>query len=320
VKPSFTPLLRWVAGASGQMTSEAQRILRSLLDISWNRTGLETSKVVTGTAGTTDHLSKWNADGDLVDAGNAAAVMTLLGFSGFVQGLVDDASAAALRDSTSSIGVVRIQTFTSSTTYTPHAKMLYCIIECIGGGGGGGGCAGNGTFAQGAAGGGSGGYSRLVASAATIGASQTVTIGAAGNGASAGANNGAAGGDTSVGSICIAKGGGGGGGVNLTVPVAGAGGTISGGVGTIVQAGSPGDVGILNTGTAGNVFGGAGGGGYFGGGGASKGASQSAGSGTGNAATNYGGGGGGGAAGTVTNQAGGAGFAGLVIIIEFCSS
>ena len=34
---------------------------------------------------------------------------------------------------------VRVQTFTGSGTYTPHAKMLYCQIEAVGGGGGGGG-------------------------------------------------------------------------------------------------------------------------------------------------------------------------------------
>ena len=73
-KPRFTPSLKWVADASGQMTAEAQRILRSLLDIAWNRTGLETSKVVTGTAGTSGNISKWDANGDLVvDGGKVAA-------------------------------------------------------------------------------------------------------------------------------------------------------------------------------------------------------------------------------------------------------
>jgi hypothetical protein len=78
-KPSFTPSLRWVSDAAGQMTSEAQRILRSLLDIAYNRTGLEASKVVTGTAGAANELAKWNADGDLVTVGNAAAARALIG-------------------------------------------------------------------------------------------------------------------------------------------------------------------------------------------------------------------------------------------------
>lgn len=77
-KPSFNPRMRWVADSLGQMTGEAQRLLRSLLDTAFNRTGLPGSAVVTGTAGTADHLSKWDANGDLVDAGNAAAVRALL--------------------------------------------------------------------------------------------------------------------------------------------------------------------------------------------------------------------------------------------------
>lgn len=57
------------------MTGEAQRILRQLIAITWNRTGLETSKVVTGTAGTNGNLSAWNADGDLVDANASIGAM-----------------------------------------------------------------------------------------------------------------------------------------------------------------------------------------------------------------------------------------------------
>ena len=36
-------------------------------------------------------------------------------------------------------GVIGIQVFTSSGTYTPSANMTTCVIECQGGGGGGGG-------------------------------------------------------------------------------------------------------------------------------------------------------------------------------------
>lgn len=95
--------------------------------------------------------------------------------------------------------VVATQVFTSSGTYTPRAGLLYCIIENLGGGAGGGGVAGNSSFDLGGGGGGAGGYSRAVISAATIGASKTVTIGAAGNGGASGANNGSNGGDTIVG-------------------------------------------------------------------------------------------------------------------------
>src|SRR6266404_4495844 len=94
------------------------------------------------------------------------------------------------------IATVSVQKFTGSGTYTPTSGMVYCIIECVGGGGGGGGtgAAGATTLIIGAGGGGSGGYSRLMASAATIGASKIVTVGALGGGGSAGANAGTAGG------------------------------------------------------------------------------------------------------------------------------
>jgi len=100
-----------------------------------------------------------------------------------------------------------IQKFTASGTYTPTAGMKFCIIECFAAGAGGGGT-NNSVSGQSWAGGGggAGGYSRAVKTAAQIGASATVTIGAAGSGAVAGGAA-TAGGDTSVGAHCIAKGG-----------------------------------------------------------------------------------------------------------------
>ena len=73
--------------------------------------------------------------------------------------------------------VVR-QIFASSVTYTPTAGMVYADVELQAAGGSGGGCAA--TVYAGASGGSGGEYCRAVFSAATIGASQTVTIGAAG--------------------------------------------------------------------------------------------------------------------------------------------
>ena len=96
------------------------------------------------------------------------------------------------------------QVFTASGTYTPTANMKYCTIECIGGGGAG----GYTTATSGAtsAGGGGGGYARSTLSAATVGASQTVTIGAGGtsNGATSSST---AGGNTSLGTLVVANGG-----------------------------------------------------------------------------------------------------------------
>jgi len=105
------------------------------------------------------------------------------------------------------IRVVRKQVFTASGTYTPSAGMVYCDLECIGGGGGGAGVAGASGQGLNACGGGGGEYAIRTVTAATIGASQSVTVGAGGSGGAAGNNDGSGGGDTSVGTVCIAKGG-----------------------------------------------------------------------------------------------------------------
>ncbi len=227
-------------------------------------------------------------------------------------------SVASLNGLTGAISVsVAIQKFTASGTYTPTTGMVYCIIECIGGGGGGG--AANGTASQlyGGGGGGSGGYSRLLASAATIGASKTVTIGTAGTGASAGTNNGGAGGDTSVSTLCIGKGGAGGLYASSgQLPSGGAGGVA--GTGDVVAAGNPGLTGLYNSVNAGiYLTSGAGGASAFGGGAAGVVILGSA-TVAGNAAGNYGGGGSGGfASSTASNIGGGAGSAGIVVVTEY---
>jgi hypothetical protein len=221
------------------------------------------------------------------------------------------------RDNIAAFGAVKKQIFTSSGTYTSSANMLYCIIECWGGGGGGGGTASPGsTIGSGGAGGGAGSYSQKLATAATIGASQAVTLGAAGSAAAAGNNAGGAGGDTSVGTLCIGKGGSGGGGsVGSGDATPGAGGVA--GTGDITATGQAGFSfpALVNS----HGVGGAGGSSSMGSGGATtmSGATTA----TGNAATGKASGGAGGAAfnsGAAT--AGGAGTAGIVVITEFCSS
>lgn len=209
---------------------------------------------------------------------------------------------------------INIQTFTSSGTYTPTANMKYCIIECVGGGGGGGGAASAAAsdVAPGGGGGG-GGYARKFASSATIGGSQTVTIGAAGSAGSAGNNVGGNGGDTSVGAICIGKGGTGGSGNNGSSNVAGGAGGVAG-TGDLTFPGQPGGNSWLTT--AGAIVGN-GGGTYFGGATAS-GASLNA---AGVAGQNYGTGGTGGISYNGGGAfAGGAGAKGVVIITEYIIS
>lgn len=207
-------------------------------------------------------------------------------------------------------GLLAQRVFTASGTYTPTAGMVNCIIECIGGGGGGGGAG----FVSSAAmyaggGGGSGGYSRSYKTAAQIGASQTITIGAGGTAATnaAGGN----GGDTSVSTLVIAKGGGGAVLANSgSVGLGGVGGVV--GTGDLAAAGAPGGNGLYNaagqTITCGSGHGGSS---FFGGG-----APAVAGNNNGVAASAFGSGGSGGAA-QSANVAGGVGSAGVVIITEY---
>lgn len=216
---------------------------------------------------------------------------------------------------------VKSQVFTSSGTYTPSTGMLYCIIRCVGGGAGGGG-AGSTTSAQVAAGGGggAGAFGVLYATAAQIGASQTVTIGAKGTGGSAGNNAGNNGAQTSIGSLLTAGGGlaGGGGGAGnvCTTGAGGAGGAA--GTGTEANAGPAGDNGFgIYNGSFNVAKGGIGGSSSFGAGG--KGGIVNTGQAAGSAANGYGSGGGGAASGNGTSAAGGDGTDGVVVITEFCA-
>lgn len=102
-----------------------------------------------------------------------------------------------------------VQVFTANGTYTATAGLKRAKITVLGGGGAGGGSDATGA-AQGSAGAGgaAGGIAIKTVSAATIGASQTVTIGAGGTGVSAASGNN--GGTSSFGAIVSATGGSGG--------------------------------------------------------------------------------------------------------------
>jgi len=217
---------------------------------------------------------------------------------------------------------INVQVFTGSGTYTPTANMKYCFIQCVGGGGGGAGNPTTGATTTGVGGGGgSGAYTQKVVSAATIGASQTVTIGALGTG-STGNAAGNAGTASSVGTIVNSGGGAGGGSQAASAVVVSAG--SAGGAAT-----TPGDLGVAGTpggsgfsyfvATPGAVaVGGFGGSSYFGGGGGPGIVSGSSKSNGGNGQA-YGAGGGGSASGNSQGAAatGGNGVAGVVIITEY---
>jgi hypothetical protein len=206
-----------------------------------------------------------------------------------------------------------IQVFAGSGTYTPTTGILYAIVTCYGGGGGGGGTANTAAnIGAGGAGGGSGSRSIKNVSAATIGASQTVTIGGAGAAGTSGNNAGGAGGDTSLGALCIGKGGtGGGGSAGSGFATPGAGG-ISG-TGDITGIGQSGL--SMPAFTGGQGLGGAGGSNDLWAGAASASSSTTT---TGNACTGRASGGGGGASFNAGGAAaGGVGCAGFVFVTEY---
>jgi hypothetical protein len=238
-----------------------------------------------------------------------AVISTNPPFSALTSGQKDQAAV--------NMGVVRAirtQSFTASGTYTPDANLLWAVIEAIGAGGGGGGASSAGGNTGAGSGGGAGSYSRKTATAATIGASQTVTIGTAGTGGAAGGAGGA-GGDTSVGTLCIGKGGSPGAGL-----AGGGAGAAAGGAGGVAGTGDFTCIGGQGSGAWSNGINtnyshpGTGGAGFFGGAG---------GAGTGSGANGFagskGGGGGGGGAWNGNTATGGAGGAGFVVITEFCA-
>jgi hypothetical protein len=207
-------------------------------------------------------------------------------------------------------------TTSGASTYVPSASMSFAIAKVLGGGGGGGGTAttSTGQAALGS-GGASGSFGVSKLTAATVGASQAVTVGAAG--AFGGANgNGGNGGASSLGSLITAPGGNGGVVGSATAPpflqVSGLPGAAATGGNIFNTAGNPGTMGMA-VGTLTQ----SGGGGYSpltGGGGGKPVAANT----IGQSATSYGAGGGGPALNaSQAGTTGGAGGAGLVIIEEY---
>ncbi len=210
-----------------------------------------------------------------------------------------------------------IQTFTSDGTYTPTSGMQFCLVEAVGGGGGSGGAKSTaGQFSCGG-GGGAGEWVQSRLTAAAIGASKAVAIGAGGTAGTATPGSGGNGGDTTLGTtLVVAKGGTGGVlGNTSNGGAGGAGGT--GGTGDVKvngEAGGPGSYGAIITIAA---ITGKGGNSRMGPGGAQVYRAN-----TGVGSGQSGNGPGGGASGTAefnasVGGAGAAGAAGKMVIIEF---
>jgi hypothetical protein len=287
-----------------------------------------TAVVAGGGTGDTSFTAYAPICGGTTTTGALQSASTGIGTSGFVltsngSSALPSFKAVAASGAFTSIAVQTFSYTGSSQTYTPTSGMLYCTIEVIGGGGGGGGSAAGGASSGAVGGGGGGGgYGRKTVSAATIGASQTVSIAAGGTGGN-GANPGNTGGTVSVGSIVSATGGGGGAASGAAVAINAAGG--SGGVGSsgdVNSSGGSGGIGsyILIAGVAQSLYGGVGGDSFLGGGAQAVTTQSGATNLTGNNGSNYGGGGGGGGASSSSGAGGGIGgngAAGFVIITEY---
>jgi hypothetical protein len=231
-----------------------------------------------------------------------------------------DLTAAQVLTILAAFSSIAVQAFTTpgANTYTPTSGMKFALAISTGAGGGGGGADGGDAGMNAAAGGGAAGGTCIeLFSAATIGASQTVTIGTAGTaGADTGADGGA-GGDTTFGALHTATGGPGGDGVTTTTITIGgraAGGVPTGGLVNITGGdGMPGYV----EGTNDFQVGGAGGASFWGGGPAGGLRLNSAGAAAGNAGAAYGAGGSGAVCqDSTTGAAGGAGKDGFCLVIE----
>jgi|SRR3954447_24693672 hypothetical protein len=214
---------------------------------------------------------------------------------------------------------IQIFSAAGAGTWTMPAAMIWCRVRMVGGGGGGGGGRTSPTARSCGAGGGGAGYSERMYTAAQVGASVPLVVGAGGTGGvgSTGAD-GLAGGDST---FLAQIGGGGGGGntgivagtVNYNGSTPGAGGTSNGGgTGGMAFAGSPGTMGIYNNVSV--TGSGSGGASLLGGGGIGV----YAGGLPGNNGRQWGGGGGGAAAASA-NQPGGDGIRGIIIVEEFYS-
>jgi len=201
----------------------------------------------------------------------------------------------------------------SPHTYTKNNSASYIKVTIVGGGGGSGGAASNASEAAFSGGGGGGGTSIKVIQNTSVGATETVTVGAGGAGGNTSGSSGASGATSSFGSHASATGGTGGA-AQASGSSAARGGTPGSG-----GAGASGDLNIVGgVGTWAGRFSGSsgfpsnGGGSVFGGGGLGNGANLS-----GSVGSSYGGGGGGSSGINGTDNAGASGADGVVVVEEY---
>ncbi|HEX8838202.1 MAG TPA: hypothetical protein VF748_14770 [Candidatus Acidoferrum sp.] len=214
--------------------------------------------------GTPNNLTVTPNAADTIETTSGAGVSMQLNGPGWVTLVADGNASGNWFIQRKSFHVPLLTQFTATGTYTAAFGMRNVTVELCGSGaaGGGAGSVGGGNAAVGS-GGGAGAYAKKVLTAATVGASQSVTVPAGGTGVSAGTGgNGAA---TSFGAIFSANGGSGGqaSGAGTSTAIGGGAGGAVGSSGDINIAGAPGGDGWA-TGSIG--AGGYGGASFFGGG------------------------------------------------------
>jgi hypothetical protein len=249
---------------------------------------------------------------------NASALAILAGTATAGLTLLSGASTTPTWSTGKPITQVVVQSFTGNGTYTPTTGMQFCIVEGVAGGGGSGGTASGGSVTYVCApGAGSGGYAKVLYTAAQIGASKGVTIGAAGA-AGGSAAVGGAGGTTTFGATLFSCTGGAAGpvgvGSNFIIGSVGGVPTVSSGTTIATSNGQPGSPG-LSAGAALLGCGGNGGSSPFGAGGIGTSAASNN---PGTAGNGFGSGGGGGGN-LSAAQTGSAGTAGYLVVTEFIS-
>lgn len=199
-----------------------------------------------------------------------------------------------------SVPVIRYYTATGASTWTKSANLKGVLVEVQAGGGNGSGLTGS---TIGGGGGGGGGYSRKYIPAASLGSTETVTVGGVAGASSFGAHCSATGGASAATNSGQGGAGGSGAGGDLNI-AGGAGGNGSWGSFTYET-------------TTHYAYSGAGGGSYLGVGGTANGTTTS-GSSHGRPAVGWGAGGSGGVrAGAATTGGAGGGGQGIVIVTEF---
>lgn len=228
-------------------------------------------------------------------------------------------------------GITKVVTrvFTTNATYTPTSGMVYATVQIVGGGGGGGGYGNAGANATAGGGGAGGGYAQKTYTAAQIGVSKAVVIGAGGSGGGSGSDGNSGSNSTfdSGGLNLIGNGGVSGKLTNASTGqiAASLGGQPTGGSNGDFQAyGSGGGAGTAywDTGTAyGWAAGGTGGSTFLGGGSSGSYVLQDGTTNAGLAAINGAGGGGGSAipSSGASNNNGQTGASGLCVITEYCT-